>query len=138
MTKYGWENHDGSSYARQTIQDSGNGVELTVEWVKPEVETDPNHWILRVKGQSFASAETSGSVSDDISLMWYLSTPDDVDTFAKFDTDHITGSDSSFGTYFLAYNEPDTNVSASYTDEQGNKIVYSANYFLAYTVDESD
>lgn len=30
MTKYGWEEHDGSSYAKQTIQDGGNGVQLTV------------------------------------------------------------------------------------------------------------
>jgi len=68
--------------------------------------------------------------------MWYLSTPDDA--LATFDTDHITGSDTSFGTYFLAYNEPDTNVSASYIDSEGNTLIYSANYFLAYTVDEED
>jgi hypothetical protein len=68
--------------------------------------------------------------------MWYLSTPDDA--LATFDTDHITGSDTSFGTYFLAYNEPDTNVNASYIDSEGNTLTYSSNYFLAYTVDEQD
>lgn len=135
MAKYGWEEHDGVSYARQTIQDGGNGVQLTVQWVKPEVDSDPNHWILRVAGESFSDMETS-SESNDLSLMWYLSTPDD--SLATFDTDHISGADSSFGKYFLAYNEPESNVNASYIDGGGNTVTYAANYFLAYTVDEED
>jgi len=30
LAKYGWEEHDGTSYASQTIQDGGNGIELSV------------------------------------------------------------------------------------------------------------
>ena len=30
MSKYGWEDHDGQSYAKQTIEDGGNGVKLSV------------------------------------------------------------------------------------------------------------
>jgi len=47
-------------------------------------------------------------------MIWYLAT--DNDAMATFDTDHISGSDSSFGQYFLAYNEPETNKPASYID----------------------
>lgn len=115
MSKYGWEDHDGMSYAQQTIEDGGNGVKLTVQWVKPEFETDPNHWVLRVDGEIFA--ETSDAINGnqhDLSLMWYLATPDNA--LATFDTDHIYGSDKSYGEYFLAYNEPDSNNPASYID----------------------
>ena len=138
MSKYGWEEHDGASYAKQTIQDGGNGVELVVQWVKPELETDPNHWILRVAGEGFTAADAVNGDTDeqDLSLLWYLATPNDA--MATFDTDHIYGSDNSFGSYFLSYNEPDTNKSASYVDSQGNTLEYTANYFLAYTVDEDD
>jgi len=55
MAKYGWENHDGVGYAKQTIDDAENNVSLTVEWVKPELETDPNHWVLRVSGEDYAT-----------------------------------------------------------------------------------
>ena len=81
MTKYGWEEHDGVSYAKQTIMDGGNGVELTVQWVKPSLLTDPNHWILRVVGQGFTPAEASTSETteeeQDLSLIWYLATQND-------------------------------------------------------------
>lgn len=140
MDKYGWEMHDGVSYAKQTIQDGGNGVKLSVQWVKPDLETDPNHWVLRVEGETYSSDTQSAAGSDDeyhdLSLMWYLSTPNDV--LATFDTDFITGADSTHGTYFVAYNEPTSNKNASYTDGQGNIRTYDANYFLAYNVDEDD
>lgn len=48
LTKYGWQQHDGLSFGLQEINDPQNGAELTVQWVKPELDSDPNHWILRV------------------------------------------------------------------------------------------
>lgn len=57
---------------------------------------------------------------------------------ATFDTDHIKGSDSSFGNYFVSYNEPSSNSNASYINGQGDSLSYNADYFLAYTVDEGD
>ena len=68
--------------------------------------------------------------------MWYVSTPDDA--LATFDTDHMTGSDSTNGSYFVSYNEPSTNKPATYTNGQGNPVSYTANYFLAFNVDEQD
>ena len=50
MTKYGWTRHNGESYGRQDIIDDENEVKLTVHWVKPELDNDPDHWILRVEG----------------------------------------------------------------------------------------
>ena len=47
--------------------------------MKPDVEEDPNHWVLRVEGEALTSNDTM----DDISLMWYLSTPDEL--LAHFD-----------------------------------------------------
>lgn len=136
MTKYGWEEHDGSSYAKQTIQDGGNGVQLTVQWVKPEVDTDPNHWILRVEGESWSESGETNDDYQDLSMLWYLATDDAA--LATFNTDHISGADSTYGEYFLSYNEPESNKNASYIDGQGNTVTYTANYFLAYTVDEED
>ena len=69
-------------------------------------------------------------------MLWYLATPND--EIATFDTDHISGTDKTYGKYFLAYNEPDSNKAASYIDDRGNVRNYTANYFLAYTVDEDD
>jgi hypothetical protein len=51
MQRFGWEQHDGESYAKQTIEDPENNAKLTVQWVKPELEEDPNHWVLRVSGE---------------------------------------------------------------------------------------
>mmetsp|Transcript_589 Transcript_589/g.762 ORF Transcript_589/g.762 Transcript_589/m.762 type:complete len:156 (+) Transcript_589:471-938(+) len=68
--------------------------------------------------------------------MWYLATPDDA--LATFDTDHISGSDSTYGKYFMAYNEPETNKPASYINGQGDSVSYTANYFLAFNIDEED
>ena len=116
------------------ITDSGNGVELNVQWMKPDVEDDPNRWVLRVEGQSTATSDDDDY--SDLSFMWYLATPDDA--MAVFDTDHMSGQDSTHGTYFIAYNEPESNKSASYTDSQGNVVTYNSNYFLAYTIDEED
>ena len=52
MTKYGWTQHNGESYGRQEMIDAGNQVDLTVRWVKPELDSDPNHWVLRIEGEA--------------------------------------------------------------------------------------
>lgn len=52
MDKFGWTKHDGMSYAAQDIRDPENNIKLNVQWVKPEVDSDPNHWILRVEGST--------------------------------------------------------------------------------------
>ena len=119
MTKYGWNRHDGQSYAQQQIEDAENCLKLNVQWVKPDLDTDPNHWVLRVEGDVFYTSGTCQGldiidVYNDISLMWYVATPDDA--FATFDTDHMTGSDDTHGSYFVSYNEPSTNKAASYVN----------------------
>jgi len=58
MTKFGWEEHNGDSYASQTIDDPENGVRLNVQWVKPDLSADPNHWVLRVEGESLNNTST--------------------------------------------------------------------------------
>mmetsp|Transcript_37923 Transcript_37923/g.46214 ORF Transcript_37923/g.46214 Transcript_37923/m.46214 type:complete len:89 (+) Transcript_37923:213-479(+) len=65
MNKYGWENHDGQSYAMQTIEDGGNGVKLSVQWVKPELDSDPNHWVLRIDGEAFSVDGSTVSEGDE-------------------------------------------------------------------------
>ena len=97
--------------------------------------------MLRVEGESFSvDGKCKGrSIDDeyhDLSLMWYVATPDDA--LATFDTDHITGSESSYGTYFLSYNEPNTNKPATYTNGQGSPVSYTSNFFLAFNVDQKD
>jgi len=47
-------------------------MNLTVQWVKPDPDEDPNHWILRVEGHAI---DSTTDVQDDISIMWYVSTP---------------------------------------------------------------
>ena len=71
MAKFGWTKHDGEGFAEQLIEDPGNNVALEVSWVKPDLETDPNHWVLRVKGSALEE-----SSMDDLTLMWYVATPD--------------------------------------------------------------
>ena len=73
---------------------------------------------------------------EDIALMWYVATPDDLT--ATFETDHITGSHPSRSTYQLAYIDKDTNVNPTYLDIQNNTVTYSADYFFALTIDEHD
>lgn len=97
MKKFGWEKHDGESYAKQTIEDPENGAKLTVQWVKPEFETDPNHWVLRVDGEALEGDE---SEMKDISFMWYLSTPDELT--ADFENGTITGTQPDAGKYYLS------------------------------------
>ena len=83
-------------------------MSLTVEWVKPELDTDPNHWVLRVTGEDFETYDLEGgektNEQNDLSLMWYVATPDDA--LATFDTDHIHGSDQSFGVYNVIMPSP--------------------------------
>lgn len=55
LTRYGWQEHDGKSYGLQTIEDPLNGAELKVQWLKPDLESDPNHWILRVTADTLKS-----------------------------------------------------------------------------------
>lgn len=50
MKRFGWNKHDGEGFAEQLIEDPGNNVALDVSWVKPDIESDPNHWVLRVQG----------------------------------------------------------------------------------------
>ncbi len=72
--------------------------------------------MLRVTGEDFETFDLEGgektNEQNDLSLMWYVATPDDA--LATFDTDHIHGSDKSFGDYYVAYNEPEGNSNASY------------------------
>lgn len=72
LAKYGWEKHNVESYGRQAISDPANNMNLTVQWVKPDLDTDPNHWILRVEGHAI---NPDTETQNDISIMWYVSTP---------------------------------------------------------------
>jgi len=98
MQKFGWEKHDGEFYASQLIEDPTNGVSLQVQWVKPEFEENPNHWVLRVEGKAMNGTDTG---KDDLSLMWYLSTPDDLT--ADFEDNHITGVQPDTGKYYMSF-----------------------------------
>jgi len=61
-----------------------------VQWVKPELETDPNHWVLRVEGETFEDSNSVfGEVYHDLSLMWYVATPEDNGVI--FEDDSISG-----------------------------------------------
>jgi len=39
-------------YGLQTIKDPQNGAQLTVEWIKPNIDQDPNEWVLRICAES--------------------------------------------------------------------------------------
>ena len=125
--------HDGESYAKQTIEDPENNANLTVEWVKPDIDSNPNHWVLRVKGKALDETKTD---MNDISMMWYLSTPDDL--VAKFEDNHITGEQPDTGKYYLSFEEDFRNKNPSYVDLRNNSLLYDANYFYALTIDEKD
>ena len=101
LSRYGWNRHDGRSYGVQEIVDPENQVQLTATWVKPELETDPDHWILRVEGEQLSQDALSEDGDEDLSLVWYISTPDE--SPASFDTDHIFGTHSSRGDYQFAF-----------------------------------
>ena len=136
LKKYGWTKHDGVSYGTQYIIDQGNEVSLTTSWVKPELETDPNYWILRVEGDYVAPPSGTSSEQNDTTIMWYVATPDA--TRASFDTNHITGDHPSRGTYQVAYNDAPGNKNPSYRDLQNVTETYDADYFFALTIDEYD
>ena len=75
----------------------------------------------------------------DLSLLWYVSSPDGA--FSTFD--HITGSvfgdhQSQDKQYWLSIEDSVDNKSAVYTDGLGNFYDYNSTYFSALSVDEFD
>jgi len=134
MELFGWQKHNGESFAAQDIVDPENNVELNVHWVKPDVDNDPNHWVLRVEGSSLNT--TDPSTMQDISLMWYLSTPENLT--ATYDSHHITGDQPDMGKYFLSFQEGANNTYPEYLDLRNNTVKYDADYFYALTIDQQD
>lgn len=91
------------------------------------------HWVLRVTGTSTSEAET------DLSLLWYVASPDE--NFASFDAESnsVTGSHVSVDkTFWLSYIDSIQNQNADYSDGLGNTYLYNATYFNALTIDEGD
>ena len=50
MAGYGWDEYDIRSGGRQTIHDSGNGIDLTTELVKVPGGSHGGSWAVRIKG----------------------------------------------------------------------------------------
>ena len=132
LSRYGWQEHDGQSYGYQTIEDPLNNVQLTVNWVKPD-ENEPSHWVLRVQAEQL---EKSGE-QEDLSIMWYGSSPDDV--LATFDPESgsIHGHhDSVDRDYWLS--AQGMGMPAEYKNDQDTHFFYDQTYYSALTVDEHD
>jgi hypothetical protein len=143
LTKYGWQEHDGQSFGYQTIDDPQNGAELQVEWIKPEFSTDPDHWILRVTASIFPTTgqdDWTATSQNDLSLMWYVSSPDDVQATFDPTTGSVHGVHASHDNkeFWMSIQDASTNVSAVYTDELNNNYTYGSTYYSALMVDEHD
>jgi mannosyl-oligosaccharide glucosidase len=50
MAGYGWDEYDIRTGGRQTIHDSGNGIDLTTELVKVPGGSNGGSWAVRIKG----------------------------------------------------------------------------------------
>lgn len=131
MDKFGWTKHDGMSYASQDIRDPENNIKLNVQWVKPEFETDPNHWILRVEGSTLNATNvqksTNGDDTDDATLIWYVATPDE--QTATFNKTHIWGDQPNKGRYHVAFQEHAGNKNPSYVNLRNQSVPYNVTYF---------
>ena len=75
-------------------------------------------------------------MQNDLSLMWYVASPDE--TMGTFDP--ITGSifgnhDSVANDYWLSYKDSASNLNALYHDELGNSYLYDSTYYSALYID---
>jgi Glycosyl hydrolase family 63 N-terminal domain/Glycosyl hydrolase family 63 C-terminal domain len=150
LDRFGWNQHDGKSYGRQDISDPQNQVNLTVQWVylggdgdeeKPMPSTAcrqrPIRWALRIRGDYYQNDDDgnqdSESETHDLSLLWYVATPDN-------QTSSFVSSDQSVrGDHYKIWINPSNNSSHPIymNDRTNTPKVYNATYFAAFQVPPS-
>ena len=82
-------------------------MQLKVGWVKPELEDDPMHWVLRVEGLVTDDEES------DLSLMWYVASADGYEATFDSISNSITGlHESAEKNFWLSYIDSDLNQNA--------------------------
>ena len=136
MGKYGWVKHDGKTYGKQLLEDPNNGVDYTVEWLKPgDEESDPNKWVLRVEG----TARDDYTGQNDISMMWYVATNGGNKVNYDMTTQSLTGYHTSIDdTFWLSYIDGPNNTSPTYDSGQGWSDTYDQTYIQVLTIQEGD
>ena len=81
---------------------------LKVEWVKPNPDSSPSEWVLRVNADELLVegdiCSSPDIMQNDLSFLWYVASPDE--TMATFDpiSGSIFGTHDSVGKdYWLSY-----------------------------------
>lgn len=76
---------------------------------------------------------------EDLSLIWYVASPDDGSATFDFTSGSIYGDHNSQDKQFwVSFQDSEDNEPATYTDGLGNLYTYDSTYFSALTVDEHD
>ena len=143
LQAFGWTKHNGISYAKQNIIDEENQISLMIQWIKPKVDDDPNHWVLRIKGLE-SPPKLLSSPSSQLSLLWYVATPNNLTATFNASFNRIIGMqpDRKRGRqrqYCLSMrqSEQKKNRPAHYQTNRNETVLYNSTYFYAIQVDPS-
>lgn len=140
LLRFGWNQHDGAGFGRQELVDPQNHVNLTVQWVhlnddsqQSDKNSTASSWVLRVMGESILEndATTTTTTTTDLSLLWYVGTPGSLTV--RYDP--WNGGIIQGHKYQTCLTPSKDTVYASYYDNQTNSSkMYNATYFAAFQV----
>jgi mannosyl-oligosaccharide glucosidase len=68
MEGYGWSAYDSREGGTQTIQDKGNSIDITTEFVKKYEGPNAGNWALRIRGTPRESAKAGQRTR----VVWYV------------------------------------------------------------------